>query len=272
MAMRTYLRENWLGVVGLVVGIIGIVASGYTYVASQRYRAPTFVTEPSRTEIVRRADMRQAAITVRRADGREVRSDVTAVRFYFWNDGSEPIRREHILAPLTLRLQSAGSEIIDARILRTSRAVTGVRLQRGPTSDSAALSFAILEPGDGFAGQLIFEGDARSPLLLHGVIEGARLRSEAELAWRRRWHAISGSVGPVTLMALALVALIVEHRLKKSESQRAFAMRGVMLLLSSTFISAAMVLLFYATKDAVASVERPRDVRAVVPPTILPAQ
>jgi hypothetical protein len=99
---------------------------------------------------------------------------VSAAVVYFWNDGKLPIKTEDVLEPLKIELDP-NCEIIDARILRVTRAVT--RFARGEVSDKARnslpLSFGILEHEDGGAVQIIYTGKPDTRVSATGTIVGA---------------------------------------------------------------------------------------------------
>ena len=107
---------------------------------------------------------------------RPVGASVTAVTVYVWNDGKLPIRAADVLGdPVSIELGS-GAEILEARLLKSSRPVS--RFSIGQVSDKAKnslpLSFDILEQLDGAAVQLIYSGDPNAGVGVTGTIVGAR--------------------------------------------------------------------------------------------------
>lgn len=225
MGNRSYLRENWLGIVGLLIGALGAFASVYTYIKTQRFREPMFVVDPTRTEILSKERVTQAPIRVTRSDGRPITTDLTSVRFYFWNAGAEAIKQTDILDPITIALAEPGSEILDVRILKITRPVTKLQLAAIPGQPGRlSLTFGILEQNDGVTGQVIIQGRPDARLAITGTIAGARIQTDAEIASGRRWREYA-NIFVYIAIALASYGVAwfvgwVERRLKAFQSER----------------------------------------------------
>jgi hypothetical protein len=101
---------------------------------------------------------------------------LVAVRFYLWNGGNTAIRREHILEPLTVTVMAPDARILRSKLVAVSRPVTGLKVQPAPGSPDRAIliDFTILEPGDGGAFEVLFEGKPNADLDLRGTVEGAK--------------------------------------------------------------------------------------------------
>jgi hypothetical protein len=88
--------------------------------------------------------------------------------------------REDVLEPLKIELDPA-CEIIDARILKVSRAVT--KFAKGEVSDTAKnvlpVSFGILERNDGAQLQVIYTGRPDARVSVSGTIVGAAQTRES---------------------------------------------------------------------------------------------
>src|SRR5258708_2867930 len=108
-----WLRNNWLGVVGVAVSVVSLALAAYFYGASQEHRAPVFALVPQRTEIFTASRASEAPIRVTLADGRPVKKDLTAVRWFFWNAGRKPIRSGDVLEPLRVTLGDPAGRIVD---------------------------------------------------------------------------------------------------------------------------------------------------------------
>ncbi len=166
---------------GIVIGVLGILLSLYLYEQSIREREPCFITDPVRTEILKSSDVVGVPIKVIRTDGSEIRSDLSSIRYYLWNNGKEPIHANQVLEPISIRLDDPNARLIYPSILKISRGVTGLDVRASPNDPERTLliSFKILEKDDGVTGQIIYEGSPNARLLVSGVIEGARaFRSE----------------------------------------------------------------------------------------------
>lgn len=188
---RSFLKANWLGIIGVAIGLAGIAYSVYTTQVNRPFRELTFAVDPGRVEILSSARLADAPIQVLRSDGTRIDRDLVAIRFYFWNSANTAIRREHVLEPITVILTDANARILKQRVVSVSRAVTNFNVHLAPTSPRPALllDFAILEPGDGAACEILVEGNAAADLDVRGVVEGikairtARSRKAESLAW-----------------------------------------------------------------------------------------
>lgn len=176
MGALSYLRKNWLGLVGLAVGVVGIALSMVFYSKSQVSRAPVFLVDPVRMEIINRDRISGAPITVVRHDGRKIERDIYLARLYFWNIGELSIRKPNILESLQVILDDRDGEILDYKILKQTRDV--VKGEMKPVDDgpmhNLSVQFNILEQGDGFTAQVTYIGRVDSPIVMRGTIEGVR--------------------------------------------------------------------------------------------------
>lgn len=164
-----------LAYAGLIIGVVGIVLAVYYYQQSAREREPSFVTDPVKTEILKSTEVVGVPIRVTRIDGTEIKSDLSAVRFYLWNNGKEPIRDTHILRQISIRLDDPNARILYPTLLKISREVTDASVVVDPKNPEKVLlvNFKILEKDDGMTGQIIYEGKPDANLIVSGVIEGA---------------------------------------------------------------------------------------------------
>src|SRR5207247_5981904 len=135
-------------------------------------REPILVVDPNRVEILSTERLATAPIKVLRRDNTPIETDVYAVRFYFWNAGRRSIKPDNVLEPIRVSLDTA-SEILDFRVLKTSRPITHARLvPSGSRLATLVLVFSILERGDGLTGQVIYQGKRTAHLGITGTIEG----------------------------------------------------------------------------------------------------
>ena len=206
--LGTFLRHNWLGLVGILLGVVGLYGTYYFYHLSNEAREPVFVIDPDRTEIVSAQRIANAPIKVLRRNGTQITGDLYAVRFYFWNAGKRPIMGPEVLDTLQIVLQDPGVEILDYKVLKVSRPVARVHVVRsmstGPLK-TLTVTFSILEQNDGLSGQLIYEGGRTAPLVMAGTIEGVpRIETSTDISpLVVVWHAlIVPSLGMAALILL----------------------------------------------------------------------
>lgn len=170
---RSVLRGA-LPYIGPLFGLIGISLALYFHSQSVQERVPMYYIGPSRATIVDVTGPTPSELQVLYR-GNPVRSrNVVAATIYFWNDGRMPIRPGDVLEPITVELGST-SEILETRMLRTSRPVTKLSLGDVPpgSRNHLPLSFEILEKSDGVAIQIIYAGDSYAPISVKGTVVGA---------------------------------------------------------------------------------------------------
>ena len=150
---------------------ITIVFGYYFLYLGNRERKPTFYLDPTRTIILDKANAANAPLQLLKSNGEAIHADVTSVYFYFFNQGTETIKRENVYEPLKIVLGDK-AEILDFKLLKVSRPVSGIALTRDTISNSLAINFKVLEKDDGLVGQIIFEGNKNASINLEGGIDG----------------------------------------------------------------------------------------------------
>lgn len=181
----SWIRVNWLSVLGVVIGLLGVGFSFYFYKLSEKEREPVFLVDPYRSIIVEANTIKDFPLKVVDRDGRNVEKDITSVRFYFWNEGRETIKKSEILKPLKITIASPDVEVIGYKILSSSRAdiVQPVLSLESGSNNVLNVSFDILEKDDGFSAQIIFAGSPNAAVELKGTIEGVKgLKGRAEVS------------------------------------------------------------------------------------------
>jgi len=159
--------------IGFGLGIAAsLVAAVVFYVlVESKSRDLSLYINPTKTTIVRSEQTSDLHVLYK---GQSVSSDVTALQMAVWNAGKEPIRSEHILAPIVLST-SPRTPILEARIRHVSRSVVGIQLDTGRLADGILpLSWKILEHNDGATIQLIVAGSDKITASIKGVVEGQR--------------------------------------------------------------------------------------------------
>jgi hypothetical protein len=179
----SFLRRNWLTI---LVGILGIGSTCYFYQLSISEKEPIFLIDPIRTIVINSKSLPKTTLKIAKENDIPVQGDIISIRFYFWNNGKQTIRKEHILTPLILSLSDKGGEILDYKLLSLSRKeVINAMIERNELEPKTSLNitFRILEKHDGFTGQIIYSGDPNSELIMKGVIEGVKaIKTNASLS------------------------------------------------------------------------------------------
>lgn len=166
-------RSKDIIISSLISIAITIVFGYYFLYIGIRERRPTFYLDPIRTTILDKTHAANAPLRLLKANGDTIQSDVTSVYFYFFNQGKETIKRENVYAPIKIYL-SEGAKILDFKILKSARPVSGINLTYDSTSQSLLIDFKALEQDDGLAAQLIFEGKRDASVNISGGIDGVK--------------------------------------------------------------------------------------------------
>ncbi|RBL70114.1 hypothetical protein C3E98_017280 [Pseudomonas sp. MWU13-2625] len=176
MIGKGWIRGDWLGVIGIIIGLLGVAGSYYFYKLSEKEKEPILLIDPYRSVIVEAKSIKDFPLQVVGRDGRVLEKDITAVRFYFWNEGREPVRRADILKTIQVVFNDPDVEVIDYKILTSSREdIVRPKLSLTPgKNNSLDLSFDILELNDGFSAQILFAGPSVSGIDVKGTLEGVQ--------------------------------------------------------------------------------------------------
>lgn len=171
-----------ISIVGWVAALSSVVSlplALYCYVETIIDPDLTYSIHPIRTIIVRAG---QASKLYASCEDAPITTDVSSARLAIWNEGKLPIKPSQVLAPITF-VTSGGTRIIEARVIKTSRPVTNVRLDETQSSNGRlGIAWDILEKGDGVIVQIIYAGDTRLRLTVDGVIEGQEAIQELAFA------------------------------------------------------------------------------------------
>lgn len=160
-------------VFGYFIGVVGIILSIYFYFNSVRQRIPIFKDDPARIRILYSNNISKSTIKVFKANGQEVKKDLSIIKIYFWNNGKESIKPENILSPIIISKLDSSTNILEARLTKISRPITGLRINYiDSLRNEVIINFKILEKGDGGMLQLMYEGDVLSKFIIKGTVEG----------------------------------------------------------------------------------------------------
>jgi len=201
-----FINENWLGLLGILIGVIGLVACFYVYNLSKSTREPVFLVDPTRTEIIDSERFSETPLQIIRPNGDEIKGDITSALFYFWNKGKKPIKFADILEPISIHLRDDKGEILDYKILKISRKITHLKIERNLSNPKSSLvvSFNILEQNDGMTCQLIYKGKPTAVFSISGTIEGVKKISTAPSFTKWFWVSYLKPMGGTVLLLAGL--------------------------------------------------------------------
>lgn len=169
-------KSDWLGILGVILGVIGLGSSYYFYKLSVKERMPILLEETFRPLLVGADSIKNSPIRVVNKEGDLISKDLSSLRFYFFNDGEESIKHSNIMKAIQLELASDDVQIIDAKLLVSSRPeIVKPKIAVSQLSPrNVDIDFDILEKDDGFAVEVLFSGSNKTPLIVHGTIEGVK--------------------------------------------------------------------------------------------------
>lgn len=165
-------RQYASTIIGLI-GLIGTLFGFYAYYDSKKITELTAITDPAATDVVSSATIEQSPIKVIKENGEIVQGNLKIIKFYVWNSGDESIKKESILSPIKINFTEKSGEIIDFKLLKTTREVSKIKLSRSPENPQLSLdiNFFILEPNDGFSAQILYSEISGGSFAIEGIIE-----------------------------------------------------------------------------------------------------
>ena len=158
------------GLFGNLVGIGGIGLAIWAYYRTRQFpELSVFIRREQLVGADAKKGLKALAVTF---DGAEVQS-VSRAEAVIWNSGNVPFRRADLVAGdlPSLRLPS-GSRVLREFVLATSTPAGQVSLSQ--SQDRVDMSWEYLNPGDGCAFAIVYEGDASDPIGVGGSIIGLR--------------------------------------------------------------------------------------------------
>lgn len=216
--------------------IIGFIIGYFFYYIGINEPKPIASIDPLRTEILKSDTITDEPIKIiRKENGKEITSDITAVRFYFWNDGSQPIRKEDILKPISILLSDSTGEILSVKRLAISDSAIDFELKRDSEIPNRKLNidFKILEKADGASYQLTYVGNPRADFLIDGRIVGVK-----KIETRLIISSLSGWIAVIALILLFILIIISAF----IDKQFAFDLSKLFLVTLALFIMALSLL------------------------------
>lgn len=196
--------------VGLIaITIASVIFAIYTWQTGIRERELTIYSSPTRTPIVQQGVATNISVTI---NGQPLTGDLSSAEIQIWNAGKEPIRREHILTPLTIRTPS--NQPIYQVTYQTTRDVIGFT-NTISTNGVVTLDWRIMEKGDGVRIQFIHEGNVRQTYKIHGEVEGQSWPFPVQKAppnhrggWRQFWASMI-ALGTATIWGFMTIPLLL---------------------------------------------------------------
>lgn len=171
----TFIKNNWLSIISLMVGLIGIYLAYYFYAESQSSREPSFLSSES-TELFSSNDAigTKNFTIINNKTGEPVKRKIFTQELIFWNSGKLSIRHDNILKPLEIKYPDS-VEILESSIIESSRQeISNPKISISPSKNSIHIEFDILEQDDGIKIRTTYSGESPKTPTIDGVIESAK--------------------------------------------------------------------------------------------------
>ncbi len=162
-------RNPYVGILGSIASIIGLILAVYFWHESRRYRELVYFVNPAKAVVIKSGQTSKLNYFY---EGKEIKSDVTAIQIAIWNQGSESIKKENIVSNINIST-TPSVHILEVITRKKSRdAINLVFDQSMAKNGTIPLTWNILENGDGILLQIIYAGDTNVIFSLEGLIEG----------------------------------------------------------------------------------------------------
>lgn len=163
-----FLKKNWFGIFGILVGIMGTL---YSIWETKKEREPAFyVTKNVGLFSSPQGLSSEYFAFIKRSDGSEILNNVYLLEASFWNKGKEPIKAEDVLEPINIRYDE-NVEIIEAFIAQVSRKnIIKPELQNDNENKKLLLNFRVMEKDDAIGIQVLYSAKSPVDFDIDGVI------------------------------------------------------------------------------------------------------
>ncbi len=202
--------SGWIGISGLLLGVLGISLAIYYGRRAEKRRIPTFVIQPSPEVLIKEALLAYRGFSVKFHNIPVIEQSVVAVHIQFWNRGSLPIIKSEILRPYKIVFPKS-CKFLDLAIVKQSRPEIQTKLcvDNGDEQEFVSIDFNILEPGDGMTIHVLYNGPATAKFEFDGVCIGAPGPEVIDSAYVRYKHPLHISKPTRISLGCYLVLLVV---------------------------------------------------------------
>lgn len=279
-----YLKNNALGVLGTIVGLLGIILSVYFYTASKQSRELAFIAGPNHTIFSGNTSFFDPGIKIiSSSTGKEIDSNIYLNEITIWNNGNSSIRKSNILKPLKINYPHS-TRVIGAFVIEQTRQdILNANVIFTENSNSLIVSADIMEPGDGFKTQVVYASNEPKQASLEGTIEGVKnFDSEENITNANLVYGIGKLIIIIFLilavfLAIALLISGFEWSIQKffpKKSEEIIRKLGSLISYSWIFFLIVIIVAFmvslaysFADKSAKESLPRMKTVRAELAPS-----
>jgi hypothetical protein len=193
------------GYVELAICILGLLTGTYFYLNSRRYIKACYYIDTNALIGPVGAHVHGLAILY----NERLIKRLSASNVFFWNQGTEAIRREDIatVAPLTIYVP-APEIILNQAVLYSSSKHDNVDVM--PQSDHKLMvSFDFINPKEGVIFEILHTGSVADLAMEGAIIGGGEIekREEAKAGTRQEWILFAGSVLATVTVLVCSIAI-----------------------------------------------------------------
>ena len=204
--------SDWLGITGLLVGLVGLAAATYFYLRTRRHMQLGWFSRYALV-IVSLAKLPELTILYR---GEPV-PNLMVTDITCWNAGNVEIEGADIPERDPIRIEASDEvKILDFEVTRMECASRDLTVTRNELRTALHVSFGFLNPGDGFSVK-IFHQLSETPFSVTGTIKGVPSGNAIRKAGRDVSIAATKEVGlrlleaaftPVMVAGLILITVV----------------------------------------------------------------
>ncbi|MCW8157006.1 hypothetical protein D7243_12475 [Stutzerimonas stutzeri] len=202
-----FIKNNWLSIISLMVGLIGIYLAFYFYEESQSSREPSFLSSES-TELFSSNDAIGAKnfTIINNKTGEPVKSKIFTQEVIFWNSGKLSIRHNNILKPLEIKYPD-NVEILESSIIESSRQeINDPKISISHSKKTIKIEFNILEQDDGIKIRTTYSGESPETPTIEGVIESTKtIKTNKDLESKNIIYGITKTIKTISIVVLLFI-------------------------------------------------------------------
>lgn len=176
MNIESIIANPWVGFIGTLLGIVGIVVSLVLYFRTRKFQLPACHKSSIRWYDGNQVPHADVRLTFQ---GRVIpRFSITHMAF--WNAGNQTIRKSDFVSASPLRLKiPPNTEVFDIRVLSSTAPEIGASIASPVSFPPGAFSeipvhFEYLDPDDGFSIQIIHDAASPDEFEFVGKLPGVR--------------------------------------------------------------------------------------------------
>ena len=160
----------WFTIVAALCSVISVPLAIIFYLKSRKDKLPRFAFKS--TNIIAGMKEKIPAVTIRFAGHDDDIESLTVTKVLFWNGGTEAIKREDVVSPITVRLTN-GRIILDATPIQHTTNENNFSVTTSPDKTSATITFDYIDKGEGAVFQFFHTGLSDKDISFEGRIIGA---------------------------------------------------------------------------------------------------